>query len=236
MAYIYEYIRTQGYEPLYLDEHYARLDALARGYFFAPLKISLQELYQAIIEALRGGQFSPSMMNVVYVQYCADGSVEVRAEWTIYNSFSLRALHPQSYLCRVSGELITNNTSVRASHVEFHQTTALATNRGVAIWATEQDEVVAIDGAPVIAVFEDEVRFLESGSGVEFELAYQVATKLKHNVVRGVVKVEDLPRAKELLYVDYRGVTALQQLYDSTLYMDITAEKIAARIAEMERA
>lgn len=235
MAYIYEYIRTQGYEPLYFDEHYARLDALARNYFFAPLKLSCQALRQVIIEALREGKLSQSMMNVVYVRCFADGSVEVRADWLLYNSFSLRALHPHSYLCRMSGEYITSNTSVKDSLVEFNQTTALVANRGVAIWVNEQDEVVAIDGAPVIAVFEDEVRFLESGSGVEFELAYQVATKLKHNVVRGVVKVEDLPRAKELLYVDYRGVTALQQLYDSTLYMDITAEKIAAKVAAMER-
>ena len=39
MAYIYEYIRTEGFEPMHFEEHYARLDALARKHLFMPFSV-----------------------------------------------------------------------------------------------------------------------------------------------------------------------------------------------------
>lgn len=234
MAYIYEYIRTRGHEPLHFEKHYARLEELAATYFSEPLKFSSQQLRQTIAESLQSAKCSTTTMNVVYVQYHSDGSLKVKADWSIYSAFSLRALRPCSYLCRISGEIITDNTSAKEALIEFNQDTALTTDKGVAIWANERDEVVAIDGAAVIAVFEDEVRFLASSKGVEFDLAYEVVSKSRTNVSKGTINLVELPKAKELLYIDHRGVTALQLLYDSTIYMDITAGKIASQIAEAE--
>ena len=48
MAYIYEHIRTKGFEPMHFEEHYARLDALARKLFFAPLAIEREALQRMI--------------------------------------------------------------------------------------------------------------------------------------------------------------------------------------------
>ena len=234
MAYIYEHIRTQGYDPIYFEEHYTRLDSLARTYFHEPLKATREVLRKAIAECLKEEQFSPKMMNVVRVRCFADGTFKVEAGWMIYNTFSLRALHPQAHFCRVSGSLLTDNTSAKEALVEFNQASAFTANEGVAVWATEQGEVVAIDGAPVIAIFEDEIKFSRAGQGVEFDLAYDVVCKMKHKVVRGEIRIEELSQAKELLYIDYRGITAVQTLDNSTIYMDILAEKIAAHIAERE--
>ena len=57
---------------------------------------------------------------------------------------------------------------------------------------------------------------------------------MRHKVIRGEIRIEELAQAKELLYIDYRGITAVQALNNSTIYMDILAEKIAAKIAERE--
>ena len=58
MAYIYEHIRTQGYEPLHFEEHFSRLDALAREFFLAPISISRKELQRVIGERLHKEGFS----------------------------------------------------------------------------------------------------------------------------------------------------------------------------------
>jgi hypothetical protein len=106
--------------------------------------------------------------------------------------------------------------------------------RSVAIWINEGNEVIAIDGSPVIAVFEDEVRFARNGEGVEVDLAYDVVVKLGRNATRGAIKLADLSEAKELKFIGYEGLTAVHS-YLSTRYMDILAEKIAAKIAEAEQ-
>jgi hypothetical protein len=230
MAYIYEHIRTRGYEPLYFEEHYIYLEARSVMFMHTPFNPSREELRQAIKCALQSERLSPSAMNTVEVRYYADGKLEVEAREIIYKEFSLRALHPEVYLCRASGETILTNTSAKEALIEFNHTS----NEGVALWANEQDEVLAIDGLPVIAVFEEEVRFSHVGDSVEFELAYDAIVKMGRNATRGAIHLGELHDVKELLYIGYEGVGAVLR-YQSTRYMDITAEKLAATIAESER-
>lgn len=234
MAYIYEHIRTRGYKPLYLEEHYAYLEASAVTHLHESLNISREELQRAIEEALRKERFSPTVMNAVEVRYFNDGELDVEPREILYNDFSLRAIHPSAYLCRVSGDIILGNTSAKMALIEFNRSTAQSTERSVAMWVDDNDEVLAIDGAPVIALFEDEVRFSRKGDGVEFDLAYDVISKMRGDVSRGAIYIEDLSEVKELLFIGYEGVSAVKS-YTSIPYMDISAEMIAAKIAEMEQ-
>ncbi len=233
MAYIYEHIRTKGFEPMHFEEHYARLDALARKLFFAPLAIEREALQRMIAECLRGANCSQHTINAVYVRYTSNKEVEVECVDTLYDEFSLRALRPHLFVCRVSGDLLTDNTSAKEALLELNRTIALASEQGVALWVNEQDEVLAIDGAAIVAVFDDEVRFSRMGSGVEFELAHGIAEKIKKNITREEILLSDIAKAKELLYVDYRGITAVKS-FELHHFMDITAERIARTIAEAE--
>ena len=233
MAYIYEYIRTRGYEPIHFEEYYARLDALARKIFLAPFAIEREVLQRNIAECLRNADCSPHTINAVYVRYNSNGTVEMECVDTLYDEFSLRALRPHFFVCQVSGELLTGNTSAKEALLELNRTTALASKQGVALWANEQGEILAIDGAPVIAVFDNEVRFSRIGSGVEFELAFGMAEKIKKNITREEILLSDIANAKELLYIDYRGITAVKS-FELHHFMDITAERIAKHVAESE--
>lgn len=234
MAYIYQHIRTRGFEPIHFDEYYTYLEAAFVTHFREPMSLSREELQREIEITLRNERFSPSTMNAVEVRCYSDGAVEIEAKEILYNTFSMRALHPYSYMCRISGNLLTANTSAKAALVEFNRATMQTAERSVAIWANDEDEVIAIDGSPVIAVFEDEVRFARNGEGVEFDLAYDVVVKLGRNATRGAIKLADLSEAKELIFIGYEGLTAVHS-YLSTRYMDILAEKIAAKIAEAEQ-
>ena len=234
MAYIYQHIRTRGFEPIHFEEYYTYLEAAFVTHFREPLHISRQELRERISSTLRNERFSPSAMNAVEVRCYSDGAVEIEAKEILYSTFSMRALHPYSYLCRLSGDILTANTSAKAALVEFNRATTQRAERSVAIWANDEDEVIAIDGSPVIAVFEDEVRFSQRGEGVEFDLAYDVVVKLGRNATIGAIKLSDLSEAKELIFIGYEGLTAVHS-YLSTRYMDVSAEKIAAKIAEAER-
>ena len=234
MAYIYEYIRTRGFEPLFFEEHFARLDGLSRRLFLAPIAIEPNALKREIAKALQQGGCSPRTANAVRVQCSSSGKVEFDAVDILYNDFSLRALRPEGYLSRVSGELIVENTSVKEALIELNRAMAQISDEGVAIWVDEQGEVLAMDGAPVVAVFDGEVRFSRLGDGVEFDIAYSETAKLGYRVSKGAIMVEELRSAKELLCIDYRGVTAIYS-FDSRLYMDIVAEKIAQAVADVER-
>ena len=102
------------------------------------------------------------------------------------------------------------------------------------MWLSDMGEVKAIDGGSVVAVFDDEIRFSQSGEGVEFELAYCAAQGGRRRVSRGEISHKDIAHAKELLYIDYRGVTALMGC-EGHHYMDIVAEHIARQVADSER-
>lgn len=234
MAYIYEHIRTQGHKPLHLEKHYARLKEQTEKYFSAQPALSEEELRKVIVEMLKAKRCSTSAMNYATVRCFDNNSIEVDADWMMYDRFSLRAIHPQLYLCQASGEIITDNTSAKEALVRFNNDSALLNDRGVAVWVSEQNEVIAIDGSPVIAVFDDEIRFSDKGKGVEFDLAYEALSATNNTVTKGAIVVDELHKAKELLFIDYRGVTAINQWLDDTLYMSLTAERIASLIAEKE--
>ena len=233
MAYIYEYIRTQGYEPLYFEEHYARLDALARKHLFIPFSVERDELRKLISEKLRSGYFSAKNNYAVYVRYDGNGVVDIECVEILYNVFSLRALRPRLFVCHLSGELLTDNTSAKEALLDLNHATALTSEQGVALWANEQGGVLAIDGAAVIAIFEDEIRF-SSTKSVEAALAYDVAKSMGREVSKSPIMLDEIARAKELLYIDYRGITAIEAI-DTHHLIDITASKLASKIAEKER-
>ncbi len=231
MAYIYEYIRTRGYEPMHFEEHFTRLEELSRALFLAPLAIGREELRKAIAEKLRSGGYSKSATNAVNIKCHDNGAIEIECVEMLYNHFSLRALAPQGFLTRVSGELIMQNTSAKVALLELNHATAQIANEGVPVWVNELGEVIAIEGAPIIAVFENEIRFSEHCQNVESTLALK-ATKLSHrNITQGIVYLSELQQAKEILYIDYRGITALSE-WNGHRYMDISAERIARTVAE----
>lgn len=229
MAYIYEHIRTNGHEPLHLEEHIEHLKATVVNQFGTIPSLPQEGLRKAIKEALQKGNRSSRTMNAVVVRYHADAEVEVEVQEMIYSHFSLRAIRPEGYLHRVSGDSITDNTSVKAALLEFLH----SSHEGAAIWVDEMNEVIAIDGQSVVAVFEDEIRFSQRGSGVEFDLAYNALSKGRRKVCKGAIRVEELHEAKELLAIGYEGVTAISH-YDGVIYMDILAEKIASMVASEE--
>ena len=229
MAYIYEHIRTNGYEPLHLEEHIEHLKEAVVNHFGTMPSLPQEGLRKAIKEALQRGNRSSRTMNAVVVRYHADAEMEVEAQEMIYSHFSLRAIRPEGYLHRVSGDSITDNTSVKVALLEFLH----SSHEGAALWVDEMNEVIAIDGQSVVAVFEDEIRVSQRGSGVEFDLAYNALSKGRRKVCKGAIRVEELHEAKELLAIGYEGVTAISH-YDGKIYMDILAEKIASMVAEEE--
>ncbi len=232
MAYIYEYIRTNGFEPMHFEEHYARLDALARKHLFMPFSVERDRLRKVIGETLRSNHFSAEKSNAVYIQYDHDGELDVVCATILYDEFSLRAMRPSTFVCRISGELLTENTSAKRALLDLNHTTSLATDHGVPLWANEQGEILAIDGTTAIAIFEDEVRFSQTES-VEAELAYEVIKSMGRSVSKEPILLTDIAKAKELLYIDYRGIVALKT-FDSHYLMDLVASKIAEKIAERE--
>ena len=234
IPYIYEYIRCRGFAPLYVEQHLARLEELSRRLFLSGCGIGREVLERKIEDALREGGYSERHTNAVLVRRYIDGGIEVECVDNFYDTFSLRAVRPQGYVCHLSGDAVLQPTSAKAAALALHRATAEISDEGVAVWLSDTGEVKAIDGGSVVAVFDDEICFSQSGSGVEFELAYRAAQGGRRRVCRGEISHEDITRAKELLYIDYRGITALL-VCEGRHYMDIVAEHIARQVADIER-
>ncbi len=234
MAYIYEHIRTRGYEPLHFEKHYARLDALARKLFLAPIAIGSTELHKMVVEKLQKEGCSPKTINAVCVKYSDNESVDIEVEEMLYNSFALRAIRPRGYLCRISGEMLLDNTSAKEAMLELNRSMGHIADSGVPIWIDDKGEILAIDGAPAVAVFDTEIKFSRWGAGVEFDIAQEIGKKRNRKVVCEAVTEEDLTTAKEILFIDYRGVTVLEK-YGRRHYADIVAENIAKQVALSEQ-
>ena len=196
MAYIYEYIRTKGFVPLHFEEHYTHLEELARRLLATPLEIDCQRLREKIAEALRGNNYSADMAHLVKVCYSASGEVKIVTGDILYGQFSVRAIRPTiGVVERVAKEsLLLENSSVKDAMMElqYAKNQHLDNPNALTMWTTEQNEVVAIDGASVVVVFDDEILFSECGRGVEFELLYGVATKQYRRVTKAPLMLSDL--------------------------------------------
>ena len=218
---------------MHFEEHYKRLEELADSLFSNGTNLDKEVLCNRIAEALLNYGYSSNTTNAVCLIYHDNGCIEVETIEHLYNTFSLRALRPQGFIVQVSGELIVQNTSAKMALLELNHATAQIADMGVPIWVNDSGEVIAIDGSPVVAVFDNEIRFSQSGESVEFELAYSATKSIKRAVTKGAIMIEELSSAKELLAIDYRGITAIT-CYGEHLYMDITAERIAKRMASIE--
>ena len=236
MVYIYEYIRTRGCEPLHFDEHYRHLAKLSHKFQIFPIEDRLprEVLRQHIVEKLKRAGYAPTATNAICVKIPPFGKEpEIEVEEIFYNDFALRAVHPQGHILYVNGEFITHNTSARMAHIDFERTISQDADEGVAIWVNDKKEVIAIDGAAAVAVFDNEIRFSNFGNSVEFEVVYDKLSSVRKNVTRGSIYEADLTRAKEVLGIDYRGIVAIES-FDMVSYTDITAEKIASIVNSAE--
>ncbi len=234
MAYIYEYIRTRGYQPMHFDEHFARLSALSNDIFNSPICITSDALKELIQSILQCEGYSPHTINGVYVRCYDNGEITVDAIEIIYNNFALRAIRPQGFVCRLSGDFLTKNTSAKEAMLELNHSMSQISDAQVPIWIDEQERIVAIDGSPIAAIFDDEIRFSSSGEGVEFDFAMRHISAHGRKVTKGMIMLDDLTSAKEIIYIDYRGITALAK-WNERHYMDITAERMASQIAKAEQ-
>ena len=235
-VYIYEYIRTRGYEPLHFEEHYRHLAELSHKFQIFPIEERLprEVLRQHIVERLKRAGYAPTATNALCVKIPPFGKEpEIEVEEIFYNDFALRAVHPQGHILYVNGEFITHNTSARMALIDFERTISQDADEGVAIWVNDKKEVIAIDGADVVAVFDDKIIFSSHSNSIECEMVYERVAATRRDVLRGSIYEADLTQAKEVLGIDYRGIVALES-FDMVSYTDITAEKIASIVNSAE--
>ena len=234
MAYLYEYIRTRGVEPLYFERHFERFKALVEDNAIYPTTLSRKELLEDIRTALKRKGYSGDAVNAVCLKYdLSTAKTTIDIEEIFYKTFSVRAMRPKGEFLYTDGKPLVEQTSVRRAMCEYNRLMAQKSGDYVALWINSEGELYALDGASVVVVFDDEIRFSSLGSGVEFELAYKAMAKRSVKVSKGPITVEELAGAKEVLGIDHRGIVALEAI-DSHYYMDVTARIIADEVAALE--
>lgn len=233
-AYIYQRLRTRGVEPLYLDRAVEHLSYWSERLFDEPFHPDTKALNAQIRAALLNEGFSKGGTHAVEVRLYSCGDILVTPLESLYlESFPLRAIRPSATPQHLTGELLLAPTSAKEAMLAICHTAKLLPSQDIPMWIDHNNEITAIDGAPVIAVMENEIILSHLGDSVEFELAEQALANTTHPMRRGFISCNELPLVKELLYIDHRGITALNDIEGRQL-SNIVAERIAKEVQKLD--
>ena len=233
-VYIYQQLRTKGVKPLYLANAVKTLEQWGEKIFDVEITLNASAIERQISEKLIAERMSPNTTHAVELRLYPSQEVDVVVKKTLYlEPFPLRAIRPIATPHRLSGNLMFAPTSARKALLDICQTSAKLPSESISMWIDNFNEIVTIDGASVVAVTDEEIIFSHLGEGAEFELAEQAMSKTSHSVRRGAILYDDICLFKELLYIDYRGVVALDSIAGRQL-SNIIAERIAKEVKKLE--
>lgn len=233
--YIYQRLRTQGVKPLYLSAAITTLERLSKAIFDEAILLDKTELEQQIANTILTERLSLHATHAVEVRLYPSHKVEIVTEDMLYlEPFPLRAIRPTARPYRISGDMLHHPTSARDALLNICRADNKLPSESIAMWVDHNNEITAIDGAPVIAVTDNEIRFSHVGHNIEFDIAERAMSKTSHKVVYGEIRYDEALNFKELLYIDHRGVVALADIEGHAL-SNIIAERIAKEVSKIEK-
>ena len=234
-AYIYQRLRTRGVEPLYPTYIIRSIEALAEQIFHRQITLNIDEVRSKIAAAITRERLSQHAIHAVELRLYPSGEIEAVTESAFYlEAFPLRAIRPVATPYRITSDLLLAPTSARDALLDICKSESALPSESISMWIDHNNEITAIDGASVVAVTQDEVIFSQLGKGVEFELALRAIEKTSHRVVRGEILYNNAHDYKELLYIDHRGVVALDSIEGRQL-SNIVAERIVQEVKKLEK-
>ena len=234
-VYIYQRLRTQGVKPLYLARAIEELETLSEMIFERTITLNKEELERSIGDAILAQHLSQRSTHAVEVRVFPSQEVEIVVDNAIFlEPFPLRAIRPTAVPYILSNEMLLHPTSARDALLDIYHAGAKLPSESTPMWIDHNNEIVAIEGASVVAVTDSEVIFSRFGRGVEFELAERAMAKTSHYTRRGEVLYDNITLYKEVLYIDHRGVVALASIEGRAL-SNIIAERIAKEVTKLEK-
>ena len=232
--YIYQRLRTRGVEPLYLARSIERLEGWSERIFGDRIDLDEGSMADRIRESLLDEHLSMSGTHAVEVRLYPAGNIEVRPLDNIYlEPFPLRAIRPTTTVKHLAGDMLLAPTSAKEALLDICRIGKGLPSQNIPMWLNPHNEIIAIDGAAVVAVTDDEILLSQAGYDIEFELAEIVLAKTRHKIRRAAISYDDIDLFKEIVYIDYRGVAALESIGERPLG-NIVAERIAKEVQKLE--
>ena len=225
--YIYQRMRTKGNKIIYLPDHLKLINYGYEVLYGAPTPLTIEQIQRDCHTLLKQGGYSENATHIVELRYdsCDNYSLRV-VETSLYKSFSVRAVRPKAHLCNIANLELNLPTSIAITANEMFCNMARRYNCDIPLCIDECGMVASIDGASPIIVKGKEIIFSRTVESVELDMVIQaMAEQNKYQITTSQIALEELINADELLYIDYRGVTAVGSFSEST-YSDNIAHAI----------
>ena len=217
--YLYQQVRTQGYQPLRLAEHCRLLSFASQRLFDRVLNADIQELEQSIAAILAHDRYSKELSHIVEIRLYSESDYAVFAvESSLYGDFELRAIRPRALIHSAEIGFGDMPTSAARAHTELLRKYGEKYGCACVVCADHNGIVGNIDGAAVMAVIDREIVVSQAVESVEKSLMIERLRECRHeNVVVRDISVEELRRAEEIFYIDVRGITSISELEGEVL-------------------
>lgn len=229
--YIYQRMRTKGHQIPHISEHLELVNYAHNILFGAPTPLTAEQINNDCATLLKRGGYAESSTHIVELRYdgCQNYSLRV-LETSLYKHFAVRAVRPNAHLFSISNLEIHLPTSVAITANELLCNMARRYDCDIPICIDECGMVTSIDGASPIIVRGKDIIISTTIESVELNMVIETLSKLsKYDLHIAPISIEEATNADELLYVDYRGVTAVKSLSEQ-YYSDNIAHTIIAAL------
>lgn len=235
-CFAYQCVRTLGYRAIMLDEHLALLDTASQELFDRPSAFADSAITAANIAMLLSHNgYSEQRSHIVALRTFADGSLEIEClETSLYDTLTLRALRPVATTIRAYDEAVQHPSSASLAATLLHREYARMHGAEVVVTIDIKGHLRYIDGAEAAVLIGGKIIFAPHATSPEYALLMRAAAELGRKTECRNIEAKELLRADEVLFIDHRGITALESLA-SRRYADIVTERLARHIEQLFR-
>ena len=225
--YLYQQVRTEGYQPLRLAEHCRLLNTASQRLFGREFDVDTQELEQCIASILARDRYSKELSHIVEIRLYPEGDYALFAvESSLYGDFELRAIRPRALIYNAEIGFGDMPTSAARAHTELLRKYAERYGCSCVICVDHNGIVGNIDGAALMAVIDREIIVSQAIESVEKALMIERLRERRHeSIVVRDISIEELRRADEIFYVDVRGITSVSEL-EGEILSDFVANAV----------
>lgn len=231
-VYLYQRLRAVDYRPLHAAAHLRLLREASARLYGCGAELPEGRIIGEIGALLRANGY-PAGGATVTLRLYADGRRAITADGvSLYGEYALRSLRPAAVVVQCGGYRPEWPTSARREAVRWAQQEAAQHAARCAILCDGDGVVRRADDAPLFAVFDGVIYASPAAADVERTLVIAAARRAGIPLVEQPVGAEQLGVFDELFAFDCEGVCSIASCGEAR-YLSLTAERIAAALAEL---
>lgn len=211
-AYVYQVLAFLKGEVRDVDLHLGLLRDAALRFWNKIIVIEPGDVREAILSEMKENECFSQMANYFILRVFRDGHFDVGFLYhSIYDTFTLKALHPNSQIVRTSSPLFEFPTSALYEHNMFLRESLLRYDVHVPVCVDRQGYVINIDGHSPAIIKKRRLFYSTIMEDVQMNYLLDVMKRYGIHCEQSIITESMFMDADEAMYVNEDGVTALRR-------------------------